>query len=97
MIFCVIAEVVLASFAVFGLYVLIHLLLCNKRISVALEIDAKTAVDAVPLLLRQARESYFLPGCERVVALVDGSRIHDDALFEALKRGGAEIYIVEIK
>ena len=95
MIFCLLAEIVLSVLAVFGLYVLMHLLLGDKRVTVALEIGKETDPADVPGLLLRARESYFLPGCERVVALVDCDCANDTALLFALEEGEADIYIVK--
>lgn len=95
MILRLIAEIVFSAFAVFGLYVLIYLMLCNKRVIVAVEIDEKTASEDVPRLLAGAKDSYFLPGGWRVIALVDPKRADDEALLGALEQGGAEVYIVQ--
>ena len=95
MVFRLIAEIIFSAFAVFGLYVLIYLMLCSKRVTVAIEIDQQTAIEDIPRLLAGARESYFLPGAWRVVALVDVAHADNDALLEALEQGGAEIYIIQ--
>ena len=95
MVFRLIAEIIFSAFAVFGLYVLIYLMLCSKRVTVAIEIDRQTAIEDIPRLLAGARDSYFLPGAWRVVALVDVSHADDDAMLAALEQGGAEIYIIQ--
>ena len=95
MVFRWIAEIVLSAFAVFGLYVLVHLLLDTKRVTVAIEIGQETDPADVPGLVLQARESYFLTGGGRVVALVDSACADDAALLFALEEGDADVYIVK--
>lgn len=95
-----IAEILLAFFAVFGLYALIRLFVTSRllptEISVAVEIGAETELFQLPLLLSAAGECAFLGG-RRVIALVDRSLAGEEVLLRVLRERGVQIFFVELE
>lgn len=95
-----IAEVLLAFFAVFGLYALIRLFVTSRllprAVSVAVEIRAGTELSALPLLLRSAADCAFF-GSRRLIALVDRSLAGEDTLLRVLGERGVRVYFVEFE
>ena len=95
-----IAEILLAVLAVFGLYAIIRLFVTSRllppRAGFLIEIREGTMAQDVPLLLDRIRDALFLCGTGRIVALVDPSRKEDTALLDALREGGVTFYFVKL-
>lgn len=95
-----IAEIVLAFFAVFGLYALIRLFVTSRllptEVSVAVEIGMGTEPSQLPLLLSSAAECAFL-GSRRLIALVDRSLEGEEILLRVLRERGVRIFFVELE
>ncbi len=93
-----IAEILLAFFAVFGLYAAIRLFVtsrpCPGQSGLAVEIRQGTTVAELPLLMDRAAERMLLCGTRRIWALVDGRLAEDAALLNALREWGAQIRFV---
>ncbi|MBQ9098138.1 MAG: hypothetical protein IJY50_01760 [Clostridia bacterium] len=100
MYFTLIAEILLALLAVFGLYVLIRILFFSHSIgvaaTVAVEIGADLPLEEIPELLDRAADAAFLCGARRMIALVDESRSQEEPLLTALRTYVQEIYFVNI-
>ena len=93
-------EITVAVLAVFGLYALVRWGLVRFLLpavpSAAIEIGRPMAEEEVALLLTHARESFFLRGSGRVIALVDRSLRKDATLIATLLNGGAVIHFVKL-
>lgn len=92
-----IAEILLAFFAVFGLYALIRLFVTSRclprEIGAAVEIRQGMDMSELPLLLRSVADCAFLCG-GRFWALVDASLAGDAPLLRVLREQGARICFV---
>ncbi|MBQ8356320.1 MAG: hypothetical protein IJX39_00770 [Clostridia bacterium] len=95
-----IAEILLAVLAVFGLYAIIRLFVTSRlspaRMGVVVEIGRDTAAEDIPLLLDRVRDGMFLCGTGRIIALVDPELAENEALLDALRAGGAGFYFVKL-
>ena len=94
-----IAEIVLAVFAVFGIYAMIRLFvtscLFSSRVSVAIEIRKGTEPEDLAPLLEEARERMPFCGRCRIVALVDQEMYENATLLDALAQEGVCCYFVK--
>ena len=95
-----IAEILLALLAVFGLYSAIRLFLTSRllplRAGFLIEIREGTTAQDIPLLLDRVRDALFLCGTGRIVALVDLALTENAALLEALREEGVAFYFVKL-
>lgn len=92
------AELLLALLAVFGLYALLRVLLTARALSFAalvLHIPADTAPEALPQLVRHAREQNVFCAGARLIALVE--RGADERLLSALKAANLTYYIIDLE
>ena len=96
----VIAEIILAFFAVFGLYALIRLFVTSRltprEICIAVEIGRETEPQALALLLGIAADRAFFSG-RRLLALVDRALEGDAYLIPLLRDRGIPIFFVDRK
>ncbi len=94
-----IAEILLALFAVFGFYAMIRIFVVSRllpaKTGIAVEIPKGTEPDDVPFLLDRVRDGVFLCACGRMVALVDAEMAADAPLLEALRREDVELYFIQ--
>ncbi|MBO5327108.1 MAG: hypothetical protein J6A84_03190 [Clostridia bacterium] len=95
-----IAEILLALLAVFGLYAMIRLFVTSRllptRMGLAIEIRAGTEARDIPFLLDRVRDALFLCGARRIVALVDDSHAENTALLEQLRDANVKYYFVKL-
>ena len=94
-----IAEILLAVLAVFGLYAMIRVFVTSRLAptgtGVTLEIPEGTLPEDIPFLLDRLRDSIFLCANGRIVALIDGRLAEDTPLLEALRHEGVELYFIK--
>ena len=95
MLLTLVAEILLAVLAVFGLYALVRLLLCKAppELCVALDIPKGASRESVEGLLR-AREWLLVPRGTRTVALLDAALANDAFLIELLRQSNFELYFI---
>lgn len=95
MLISLVAEILLAVLAVFGLYVLARLLLYKAppALCVALDIPKGASREGVEELLR-AREWMLVPRGTRTVALLDAALADDAFLIELLRQNNFELYFI---
>ena len=90
------AEILLAVFAVFGLYAVIRLFVTSQlsRVAVMLTviIGEGTEADDLPQLLDRARERLPLSGTAELAALVDPALAQNEALLSRLRAEGVRYY-----
>ena len=95
-----IAEILLAVLAVFGLYAIIRLFVTSRllptRAGFLVEIREGMTAQDIPLLLDRVRDALFLCGTGRIVALVDPALIENTALLDALREEGVTFYFVKL-
>ena len=95
-----IAEILLALFAVFGLYCAIRLFVTSRllptRAGFLIEIREGTTAQDIPLLLDRVKDALFLCGTGRIVALVDPTLKENAALLKALREGGVVFHFVKL-
>ena len=95
-----IAEILLAVLAVFGLYAIIRLFVTSRllpmRTGIMIEIREGTTAEDIPLLLDRVRDALFLCGARRIVALVDDSHAENTALLEQLRDANVKYYFVKL-
>ena len=93
-----IAELILAVLAVFGLYAILRLVVSPRlppTAYIALRLHGGVTPEEIPYLLACARDRLFLCSRSRLVVLLDASMKHNKALLDALQAGGAGFYFVE--
>ena len=94
-----IAEIILAVFAVFGIYAMIRLFvtscLSSSRVSVAIEIREGTEPEDLASLLEEARERMPFCGRCRLVALIEPRMCENTTLLKALEQEGVKCYFLE--
>ena len=99
MYFRIAAEVVLALFAVFGLYsavrLLIQKLFGDKRIFLTVEILTKEEARLAEALIREALGTIFITASSRLAVIVSEELSKDASLVDAVARYGAELYIID--
>lgn len=95
-----IAEILLAMLAVFGLYAIIRLFVTSRllptRAGFLIEIREGTLAEDIPLLVDRTKDAFFLCGTGRIVALVDVAHKEDTALLDALRNEGVTFYFVKL-
>ena len=95
-----IAEILLAVLAVFGLYAIIRLFVTSRllpaRAGFLIEIREGTVAQDIPLLLDRVKDALFLCGTGRIVALVDVALTENAALLDALREQGVVFYFVKL-
>lgn len=95
-----IAEILLAVLAVFGLYAIMRLFVTSRllptRAGFLIEIREGTTAQDVPLLLNRVRDALFLCGTGRIVALIDLALKEETALLDALREEGVAFYFVKL-
>ena len=95
-----IAEILLAVFAVFGLYAVIRLFVTSRlfptRAGFLIEIREGTMAEDIPLLLSRVKDALFLCGPGRIVALVDPALKDDAALLDALREEDVAFYFIKL-
>lgn len=98
MVFRIIADVLIAFFAVFGVYAALRLVLAlflaPAGLGVALEIKTKEDAENVDLLLLAAKENFYLRSNGTLIALVDVSLKGDRELTEKLEARHAKIHYI---
>ena len=99
MYFRIAAEVVLALFAVFGLYsavrLLVQKLFGDKRIFLAVEILTKEDARLAEGLIREALGTYFITASDRLAVIVSKELSEDAELIGIIDLYGAECYIID--
>ncbi len=94
-----IAEIVLALFAVFGVYAAVRLfatrLFSPASFAVAIEVREEIDLREAKSLYFLAREQFFLFGTGRVVVLLDQELKNADELLNTFTALGAECYLIE--
>ncbi|MBE6702941.1 MAG: hypothetical protein E7585_05980 [Ruminococcaceae bacterium] len=94
-----IAEILLAVFAVFGLYAMIRLFvtahLFPAAIYITVELRWGIEAEDLPLLLDRARERLFFCGSDRLLAMVDPRLSENTALLAALREAGVPYFFKE--
>ncbi|MBO5355596.1 MAG: hypothetical protein J6B09_05985 [Clostridia bacterium] len=95
-----IAEILLAVLAVFGLYAMMRLFVTSRllpaRAGFLIEIREGTTAQDVPLLLNRVKDALFLCGTGRIVALIDLALKEETALLDALREEGVAFYFVNL-
>ena len=95
-----IAEILLALLAVFGLYFAIRLFVTSRllptRAGFLIEIREGMTAQDVPFLLDRVKDFLFFCGTGRIVALVDPALKEDAALLDALREGGVTFYFIKL-
>lgn len=99
MILKIVADVLLAVFAVFGFYAALRLLVAffasPANLSVALEILCAEDAENIDCLLSAARENFYFRRGDSLVVLLDAALSSDTELLEKLKRKNATIHFVK--
>lgn len=99
MIFRIVADALIAFFAVFGVYAALRLVLAlflaPAGLGVALEIRTKADAENVELLLLAARENFYFRSNGMLIALVDESLKGDQELFTKLTDRHAKIHYIK--
>lgn len=99
MILGVVADILLAVFAVFGFYAALRLLIAffasPANLSVALEIRSAEDAKNIDCLLSAARENFYLRRGDALVVLLDNALSEDAELMEKLKKRNATIHFVK--
>lgn len=94
-----IAEILLALFAVFGFYVLIRLFVIShlsvSNMCAAVEIGKDIELEDIPMLIGRVRDRMFLCATGRIIALVDASLAKNGEIVQCLRESGAECYFVQ--
>jgi hypothetical protein len=92
------AEVILAIFAVFGVYSAARLIMqkffSDKRIFLAIEIKTKDDVLIAEGLIKEALGIYYLTASERIAVLVAKELSEEETVLAAIERYGVEYYII---
>jgi len=92
------AKIVLAVLAVFGLYAVFRLIVsaffAPPELCVALEIRRPLTEEETAALLSFAKESFFVRGVGRTVALIDASLANLPELRARLEAAGAACFYV---
>ena len=100
MVFETIFDILIAFFALFGLYTAIRLVFvlffAPKGIGVALFIGNEKDAGNVDILLLAAKENFYARGRGNLVVLVDRSLAENAVLLEKLQRKHAKIHVVDI-
>ena len=95
-----IAEILLAVFAVFGLYAVIRLFVTSRllptRAGFLIEIREGTMAEDIPLLLSRVKDALFLCGTGRIIALVEPALKDDAALLDALREEDVAFYFIKL-
>ena len=95
-----IAEILVATLAVFGLYTVLRVFVTSHllplRAGAVIEIRAQIQPQEISLLLDRVRDHLFFCGMRRIVALVDDSLMEDAALLDALRARNVKIYFVKL-
>ena len=93
-----IAEIILAVFAVFGIYAMIRLFvtscLSSSRVSVAIEIREGTEPEDLASLLEEARERMPFCGRCRLIALMEQGTCKNTMLLKVLEQEGITCYFI---
>ena len=99
MYFRIAAEVVLALFAVFGLYSAVRLLaqklFGDKRIFLAVEILTEDDARIAEGLIREALGTYYITASSRLAVIVSEKLSNDEELMDIIELYGAECYIID--
>ena len=99
MYFGLIAEILLAVLAVFGLYTLMRawvtFCLLPEEIGAFVRITADIGAEEVPLLLARARDAVPFGASRRLAALVDAASAQNEAILSILQAEGVTLYVVE--
>ncbi len=98
MYFMIAAEVILAMFAVFGVYSAARLIMqkffSDKRIFLAIEIKTKDDARCAEGLIKEALGIYYLSSSERIGVILARELSENAELIEAIERYGVEYYII---
>lgn len=98
MVFRLIADVLLAVFAVFGFYAALRLLVAffasHSNLSLALEIRSPEEAENIDCLLSAAGETFYLRRGKALVVLVDASLSGNTELLKKLKERNVKIHFV---
>lgn len=101
MVLRIVVDILIAFFAVFGVYAALRLVLAlflsPAGLGVALEITTKEDAENVDLLLLAAKENFYLRSNGTLIALVDDSLAGNRELIEKLEAKHAKIHYVRTK
>lgn len=100
MYFRIAAEIILAVFAVIGLYASVNFFVqkffSDKRIFLTVEIlDNDDARDA-EALIREALGSFLAIASARIAVMISAELADNDRLMETVEKYGVECYIIEV-
>ena len=97
-VFRAVLELILAIFAVFGLYSAVRLLMQklfgDKRIMYAIAFMNKKDTEEAEMLIREAMENFLLTSSCRVAALVAEEFSSDSELISIFRKYGVEYYFI---
>ncbi len=98
MYFKVAIEVILAAFAVFGLYtaarILAQKIFGDKNIILAVVFKSKKDVENAEMLIREALGNFLATSSCRVAALVGEEFSNDEELISIISKYGVEYFII---
>lgn len=99
MYFRIAAEVVLALFAVFGLYsaarLTVQKLFGDKRIFLAVEILTESDARLAEGLIREALGTYYITASSRIAVIVRKELLDGEELVRIIDKYGVECYIID--
>ena len=99
MYFRIAAEVILAIFAVFGLYSAVRIFaqkfFSDKRIFLAIEIKTEDDVLLAEGLIKEALGIYYLTSSSRIALLLPRELLDDKKFMDTVRSYGVEYYIIE--
>ena len=99
MYFRIAAEVVLALFAVFGLYsaarLTVQKLFGDKRIFLAIEILTESDARLAEGLIREALGTYYITASSRIAVIVRKELLDGEELVRIIDKYGVECYIID--